>query len=92
MAEFIALDSGEVVKVSHHFRALAAKPGRSGKPSLGASSATWALPFRRKNQGIRKGSDILLTNDAPVSPESPFFACLYLIAEQLDNVRFKKKL
>ena len=65
--------------------ALAAKPDRSRRPFLGASSAACALPFRRKNRGIGKGNAILPTNDAAISPASPFFAYVYLIAEQIPD-------
>jgi hypothetical protein len=39
------------------------------------------LLTEEKIKGIKRGSDILKTNDALISPESPLFACLYWIAE-----------
>lgn len=43
-----------------------------------------SLPGEKAGYG--KGFAILLNNDAPVSPESPFFAYLYLIAEQIPSI------
>jgi hypothetical protein len=48
---------------------------------VGQSQGHGSLLSRKKRRGIKRGSGILLTNDAPISPESPFFARHYLIAE-----------
>jgi len=48
---------------------------------VGQSQGHGSLFSRKKRRGIKRSSGILLTNDAPISPESPFFAQHYLIAE-----------
>ena len=40
-----------------------------------------SLPLEKKRRGIKRSGSILVTNDAPISPLSPFFARHYLIAE-----------
>src|ERR1051326_7375741 len=50
-----------------------------------------ALPSNRKIRGIKRGSAILLTDDVLISPESPFFACVYLIAEQIPSRSLLRK-
>jgi hypothetical protein len=52
---------------------------------LGTSSAVQDTSISSKIRGTKKGSAILPTNDVPVSPKSPFFASLYLIAEQIPS-------
>jgi hypothetical protein len=40
-----------------------------------------SLPSEKKRRGIKRRSSILPANDALISPPSPFFAYVYLIAE-----------
>jgi hypothetical protein len=40
-----------------------------------------SLPSEKKRRGIKRRGSILVTNDALISPLSPFFARHYLIAE-----------
>ena len=42
-----------------------------------------SLPSEKERRGIKRSSSILPTNDALISPVSPFLACLYAIAEQI---------
>ena len=48
---------------------------------VGQSQGHRLLPSKKKRRGVKRGSDILLTNDASISPKSPLFASHYLIAE-----------